>query len=67
MKSFRYMTLRGKTHQPHLVLELSYIDIISLLFGRELKALDSTLTGEEVILRQPIAYSAFNMAAPRHE
>lgn len=40
-------------------IELSYLDILKLLLGRELRP---QLPGE-LIIRQPTAYSAFNLAA----
>jgi hypothetical protein len=63
MKSFRFLRSKGKVSNIYLVLELSYTDIFRLLLGKEITILDSTLTGEQVILRQRQAYEAFNLAA----
>jgi hypothetical protein len=63
MKSFRFLRSKGKVSNIYLVLELSYTDIFRLLLGKEITILDSTLTGEQVILRQRQAYEAFNLTA----
>jgi len=63
MKSFRFLRSKGKASNIYLVLELSYTDIFRLLLGKEITILDSTLTGEQVILRQRQAYEAFNLTA----
>lgn len=41
------------------VVELGYLDVLKLLFGREIK-----VPGHPVYLRQPRAYEAFNLKAP---
>ena len=40
------------------IVELSYADIVKLLLGRELQV------WPRIIVRQPVAYEIFNLAAP---
>lgn len=70
MKSFRMLQARrDQDHptplQPTLVIEISFRDIISMLFGREL--LLPNKSSEIIVLRNATAYEAFNLGAPRAE
>lgn len=58
MKSF--YVRRGT--QPCFILELSFLDMLKLLCGRELKDKEGFL---DIVIRQQLPYSAFNMAAGR--
>lgn len=47
-------------HKP--LIELSYMDIVRLLFGREIEF--SISGGESIVVRNAMAYAAFNASAP---
>lgn len=44
------------------IIELSYWDIVKLLFGREIVTHGNQIVGN-VLIRQSTAYAAFNLAA----
>lgn len=60
MKSFHII----RANRPTLVLELSFWDMLRMLFGREIMLLE---TGDEIVLRHQHGYTIFNLAAPRAE
>ena len=65
MKSFRMVRPGGHIS---VIIELSFFDMLKLLFGRELYLVGQDhFLGEKVILRQTLAYEAFNMSAPKGE
>ena len=66
MKVFRMVRTGG---QIGVIVELSYKDIFKLLFGQELylNSPSHNYLGETIIIRQPFAYEAFNITAPRAE
>ena len=66
MNVFRMVRTGGEIG---VIVELSYKDILKLLFGRELylHSVHHNYLGETIIIRQPFAYEAFNITAPKAE
>lgn len=58
MKTFRMLRNGNET----TIVEFSFRDIFNLLVGREIAMLIGT---NSIVMRQPTAYTALNLTAPR--